>query len=117
MDQETLQKMSFETALARLEEIVGALECGTAALDDSLALFEEGVALVRLCNGKLDSAQQRIQIAHYGYYRLGLTRALRTVVDRQKRIDHFVYVAAVLRQKELASRIVVIFFHYELLEH
>lgn len=55
-------------------------------------------------------AQQRIQIAHYGYYRLGLTRALRTVVDRQKRIDHFVYVAAVLRQKELASRIVVIFF-------
>ena len=38
------------------------LECGTAALDDSLALFEEGVALVRLCNGKLDSAQQRIQI-------------------------------------------------------
>lgn len=62
MDQETLQKMSFETALARLEEIVGALEGGTAALDDSLALFEEGVALVRLCNGKLDSAQQRIQI-------------------------------------------------------
>ena len=34
MDQETLQKMSFETALARLEEIVGALEGGTAALDD-----------------------------------------------------------------------------------
>lgn len=62
MDQETLQKMSFETALARLEEIVGALEGGTAALDDSLALFEEGVALVRLCNGKLDGAQQRIQI-------------------------------------------------------
>ncbi len=62
MDQETLQKMSFETALARLDEIVGALEGGTAALDDSLALFEEGVALVRLCNGKLDSAQQRIQI-------------------------------------------------------
>ncbi len=62
MDQEILQKMSFETALARLEEIVGALEGGTAALDDSLALYEEGVALVRLCNGKLDGAQQRIRI-------------------------------------------------------
>ena len=62
MDQETLQKMSFEAALARLEEIVGALEGGTAALDDSLALYEEGVALVRLCNGKLDGAQQRIRI-------------------------------------------------------
>ena len=62
MDQEILQNMSFETALARLEEIVGALEGGTAALDDSLALYEEGVALVRLCNGKLDGAQQRIRI-------------------------------------------------------
>ena len=62
MDQEKLQQMTFETALARLEEIVGSLESGTAALDDSLALFEEGVALVRLCNGKLDGAQQRIKI-------------------------------------------------------
>lgn len=62
MDQEKLQQMTFETALARLEEIVGSLESGTAALDDSLALFEEGVALVRLCNGKLDGAQQRIKM-------------------------------------------------------
>ncbi len=62
MDQEKLQQMTFEAALARLEEIVGSLESGTAALDDSLALFEEGVALVRLCNGKLDGAQQRIKI-------------------------------------------------------
>jgi len=62
MEQEKLQELSFEAALARLEEIVGALESGTAALDDSLALFEEGVALVRLCNGKLDAAQQRIKI-------------------------------------------------------
>ncbi len=62
MDQEKLKQMTFETALARLEEIVGSLESGTAALDDSLALFEEGVALVRLCNGKLDGAQQRIKI-------------------------------------------------------
>ncbi|MBS5726193.1 MAG: exodeoxyribonuclease VII small subunit [Clostridiales bacterium] len=62
MDQEKLQSMTFEAALVRLEEIVGSLESGTAALDDSLALFEEGVALVRLCNGKLDAAQQRIKI-------------------------------------------------------
>ena len=62
MEQKDLNDLSFEAALARLEEIVGSLESGTAALDDSLALFEEGVALVRLCNGKLDGAQQRIRI-------------------------------------------------------
>ena len=62
MEQKDLNDLSFEAALARLEEIVGSLEGGTAALDDSLALFEEGVALVRLCNGKLDGAQQRIRI-------------------------------------------------------
>ena len=54
--------ITFEAALARLEEIVKQLENGTAPLDSSLAMFEEGVALVKLCNGKLDNAEQRIKI-------------------------------------------------------
>ena len=38
-------EMNFENAIARLEQIVRALESGSAPLDDSLALFEEGVRL------------------------------------------------------------------------
>ena len=54
--------IAFETALARLEEIVRALDVGAAPLDESLALFEEGVKLVKLCSGKLDAAEQKVKI-------------------------------------------------------
>ena len=54
--------IKFETALARLEEIVRALDGGAAPLDESLALFEEGVKLVKLCSGKLDAAEQKVKI-------------------------------------------------------
>lgn len=54
--------MKFEAALSRLEEIVRALDSGAAPLDESLALFEEGVRLVKLCSEKLDSAEQRVKI-------------------------------------------------------
>ena len=52
--------LSFEEALSRLEEIVKGLESGSAPLDKSLELFEEGVGLVRECNKKLDGARQKI---------------------------------------------------------
>ncbi len=56
------KEMTFEVAIARLEEIVRALESGQAPLDKSLALFEEGVALVKLCNSRLDTAEQKVKI-------------------------------------------------------
>lgn len=58
---ETNEK-SFEESLARLEEIVRLLESGQAPLDKSLELYEEGVALVKNCNGKLDNVEKRIKI-------------------------------------------------------
>lgn len=54
--------MNFESALARLEQIVRALEAGSAPLDESLLLYEEGVKLVRLCNDRLENAEKRIKI-------------------------------------------------------
>jgi exodeoxyribonuclease VII, small subunit len=54
--------VTFEAAILRLEEIVRALETGNAPLDMSLSLFEEGVSLVKLCNNKLDTAEQRVKI-------------------------------------------------------
>ena len=60
------KEKSFEEAMARLEEIVRALENGTAALDDSLGLFEEGISLVKLCNAKLEGAEQKVKLLSKG---------------------------------------------------
>lgn len=53
-------KMTFEGALVRLEEITRLLEAGSAPLDESLSLFEEGVRLVRFCNEKLEDAKLKV---------------------------------------------------------
>jgi exodeoxyribonuclease VII small subunit len=53
---------TFEAALARLEEIVVALEGGERPLEESLRLFEEGIALTRRCAARLDHAQRRIDL-------------------------------------------------------
>lgn len=55
-------KMTFESALSRLEEIVRAMESGSAALDSSLSLFEEGIGLVKFCTRALDTAEQKVKI-------------------------------------------------------
>lgn len=55
-------ELSFEEALKRLEETVNALESGAVPLEESLKLFEEGVSLVKLCNSKLDAAEQKVKI-------------------------------------------------------
>ena len=59
---ENKTELTFEAAMVRLEEIVRLLEGGNAPLDTSLALFEEGVSLVKLCNSKLDKAEQKVKI-------------------------------------------------------
>ncbi len=60
------EKVSFEAAMTRLNEIVEFLEKGTAPLDESLAYFEEGIHLVKLCNDKLEHAEQQIKILKRG---------------------------------------------------
>lgn len=55
------QKMPFEKAVVRLEEIVRCLESGDQPLEESLKLFEEGSALASLCYKKLNDAEQKIQ--------------------------------------------------------
>ena len=55
-------KNTFESAIARLEIIVKSLESGDAPLDKALELFEEAVGLVKFCNEKLDSAEQKVKL-------------------------------------------------------
>lgn len=66
MSQVTKEEKTFEEMLHRLEEIVGALSSVETPLDTSLALFEEGAKLVRLCTEKLDDAQQKVTVLTTG---------------------------------------------------
>ncbi len=59
---EQLMKKTFEEALLRLEEIIRKLDNGELNLEESLKLFEEGIALARHCNAKLDEAQGKVEI-------------------------------------------------------
>ncbi len=54
------KKLSFEQAMARLEEIVALLEKGDTPLEESLSLFEEGTKLMSQCGGLLDKAEQKV---------------------------------------------------------
>lgn len=57
----TKEKMTFEAAMERLEQIVRAMERGDVPLEESLALFQEGTELVRTCGALLDNAKAEIE--------------------------------------------------------
>ena len=52
---------TFEASMARLEQIVRAMERGDVALEESLKLFQEGTELVRNCQKLLDEAQLQVK--------------------------------------------------------
>ena len=54
------KKLTFEQQIARLEEIVSALEQGDVQLAASLSLFEEGTKLITACSKQLDQAEQQV---------------------------------------------------------
>lgn len=53
--------MTFESNLARLEQIVSQLETDRVDLDASLRLFEEGIELLRLASEELNEAETRVK--------------------------------------------------------
>lgn len=55
-------KNTFEESITRLEEVVKLLERGDAPLDNALALFEEGTALIKTCTKMLDEAEQKVTL-------------------------------------------------------
>ena len=60
------KKKTFESSLARLEEIVRAMESGAIMLDESLSLYEEGIKLIKYCTKALDDAEQKVKILQKG---------------------------------------------------
>ncbi len=53
--------LTFDAAMERLEDVVARLESGDLELEQALALYEEGVALVRNCAKQLEEARQKVQ--------------------------------------------------------
>jgi exodeoxyribonuclease VII small subunit len=59
-DEIDIKTLSFEKALALLEEIVGKLESGRVDLEESIKIYERGEALRKHCESKLAEAEARI---------------------------------------------------------
>ena len=57
-----MKEKQFEDAMKELEDIVKRLESGDLSLEESLKIFEEGVALSRYCFKKLEEAEKRVSI-------------------------------------------------------
>ena len=54
-------KLTFEEAMAELDELVSRMEDGELSLDDSLKAFERGVMLTRKCQEALSQAELRVK--------------------------------------------------------
>jgi exodeoxyribonuclease VII small subunit len=57
-----MTNLTFEKALAELEQIVAKLEKGGVSLNESLALFEKGVKMSRFLRAELDKAERKVEI-------------------------------------------------------
>lgn len=55
-------KLTFEQALARLEQIVSAIEAGEVSLEESIEKYAEGIRLIKQCRGILDAAEKKIRL-------------------------------------------------------
>lgn len=58
--------LSFETAMAELEQLVAEMELGRLTLDDSLAAYRRGAELAAFCRSRLDDAQQQVRVLEEG---------------------------------------------------
>jgi exodeoxyribonuclease VII small subunit len=57
-----MKEQTFEESVAALESIVAAIESGQIGLEESLAKYEQGMALVKKCRTILDGAEKRIEL-------------------------------------------------------
>jgi len=58
--------LTYEAALAELEQVVADMEGGKLPLEESLAAYQRGAELLRQCRSRLDDAQQQVRILEDG---------------------------------------------------
>lgn len=59
-DEKPVKDMTFEEAIRELEQVVGTLERGDVALEQSITLYERGAALRKRCEKKLNEAEEKV---------------------------------------------------------
>ena len=62
MSKESTDPKNFEGALALLEDSVARLETGSSTLEESLQIFEQGIAASQVCNKILNQTRKRVQV-------------------------------------------------------
>ena len=62
MTDKPITELSFEEAMAALEQVVGRLERGEVPLEESIALYERGAALKAHCEAKLKDAEAKVEL-------------------------------------------------------
>jgi exodeoxyribonuclease VII small subunit len=62
MAEKPVAEMTFEEAMAALEQVVTALEKGDVPLESSIALYEKGAALRAHCAAKLKDAEEKVEL-------------------------------------------------------
>ena len=62
MTEKPITELSFEEAMAALEQVVGRLERGEVPLEESIALYERGAALRAYCEAKLKDAEEKVEL-------------------------------------------------------
>ena len=60
MSDTDVSEMSFEAAMQELEQVVGKLERGDVALEESITLYERGAKLKKRCETKLKEAEEKV---------------------------------------------------------
>lgn len=62
------KNIGFEASMERLEKIVAELSREGITLDESLSLYEEGIALAKNCNARLEETERKIKILKVSEY-------------------------------------------------
>ena len=62
MNDKPVAEMTFEEAMRELEQVVGQLERGDVALEQSIGLYERGAALKAHCAAKLKDAEEKVEL-------------------------------------------------------
>ena len=62
MTDKPISELTFEEAMAELEKVVGQLERGDVAHEASIAMYERGAALKKVCEDKLAAAEAKVEL-------------------------------------------------------
>jgi len=78
------KSVSFEEALKELEEIAENLERGQLSLEDSIKAYERGMELKKICSGKLNEAEGKIEILSKGNEKKPVKEAAKSKKDDEE---------------------------------